>query len=462
MPRLSTISRFLYSSHGTRWRIWDFLVGMVAFLPGWFLSPYHLQRTPSEQYLVIMGALYGFILAGAARSTAVPVPESHASRYELLTSSIMAVIISYVLFMLPVSLFLVRAYGRYIVIPQIVIAFCGLFAPRFLLMGIMKRNPVNVVIYGAGKNGRRLLELIKGSNRFDCLGFLDTNTDLHEQQRDDTPPILGSIDSCGPDELQDLGTDLVIISVKAKNLLDSNARKITHLPLHNIEVLNKGAFIEKYFKKISVEYGCPQWFASTPSLPGNSSMFFFKRLLDILCVIPGLVISLPLWIPIAIGVKLSSPGPIFFVQKRVGYRGRIFTIIKFRTMGVDAEKDGAQWAVKKDPRVTWFGRFLRISRLDEIPQLINVLLGQMTLVGPRPERPEFVDELSKEIPYYDYRCLVPPGLTGWAQIKYRYGATKKDALRKLEYDLFYIRNISISLDIEIMLRTLPMIMKGSR
>lgn len=455
-------SSFFYSKHGTRWRIWDFLVGVVAFFPGWFLSPYHADQIPSLFYLSIMGALYGFILTTSSRAAAVPGPETRTSRYRLFTSACIAVMISYVLFMLPVSIILVRAYGRYIVIPQALVAFCGIFGPRFFLTSVMSSRPSKVVIYGAGKNGRELLQLVKDSSRFQCLGFLDTSEEVHKKKKVDDQPVLGSIDSFGPDELQALGTELVIISVKAKTLLDSNARKITHLPLHNIEVLNKGAFIERYFQKTSVEFGCPQWFASSPSLPGNSSIFFFKRLLDIVCVIPALLVSLPFWIPIAIGIKVCSPGPVFFVQKRVGFKGRIFNILKFRTMGVDAEKDGAKWAEKEDPRVTRFGRFLRITRLDEIPQLVNVLAGQMTLVGPRPERPEFVDELSKEIPYYDYRCLVPPGLTGWAQIMYKYGATKEDALRKLEYDLYYIRNLSIPLDIEIILRTVPLMMKGSR
>jgi lipopolysaccharide/colanic/teichoic acid biosynthesis glycosyltransferase len=171
---------------------------------------------------------------------------------------------------------------------------------------------------------------------------------------------------------------------------------------------------------------------------------------------------LPLFPLIALAIKLDSHGPVLFKQKRVGRNGRNFDIYKFRTMVRDAEKNGAQWAVEKDPRVTRIGRILRRTRLDEVPQLWNVLKGDMSLVGPRPERPEFVEELAKEIPYYEQRHLVPPGLTGWAQVRYRYGASKEDAVRKLQYELYYVRHLSIMFDIEILLRTIPLVARGSR
>lgn len=462
MPPKLTNFRIFYSKHGTRWRVWDFLVGLVAFIPGWYLSPHHMERVPEPYYMVIMGALHGVILAVMSRLTAVPNPEERSSGYELLAAASLAVLGSYLVFSLPVTLILVRTYGRYIVLTQLAISFVGVVIPRFLLMGFISRNPLKVVIYGAGQNGQKLLTLLNDTSRFRCLGFLDVDETVHQNGEQLGAPVLGSITKIGGDGLQALGTELVIVSVRAKNLMDCNAQVLADLPLHNIEVLNKGAFLEQHFKKVSVEFGCPQWFASSPSLPGNRSTFFFKRMLDVACAIPGLIISLPLWIPIAVGVKLTSPGPVFFTQKRVGFRGREFTMIKFRTMKRDAERNGAQWAEHRDPRVTSFGRFLRVTRLDELPQFVNVLLGQMTLVGPRPERPEFVEELTQEIPYYEHRYLVPPGLTGWAQVMYRYGASKEDALNKLEYDLYYVRHLSIMFDIEILLRTIPMIMKGSR
>ena len=176
----------------------------------------------------------------------------------------------------------------------------------------------------------------------------------------------------------------------------------------------------------------------------GSRGFAAKRVLDVVGALTGLLLTLPFWPILAAAIKLSSPGPVFFSQTRVGFRGRNFEMLKFRTMRQDAEKDGAQWAVEGDPRVTRFGRFLRTARLDELPQLINVLRGDMALVGPRPERPEFVCDLVHEVPFYARRHLVPPGLTGWAQIRFPYGASKEDALRKLQFDLYYRKTATYS------------------
>ncbi|MCL2330242.1 MAG: sugar transferase, partial [Phycisphaerae bacterium] len=157
-----------------------------------------------------------------------------------------------------------------------------------------------------------------------------------------------------------------------------------------------------------------------------------------------------------------SPGPIFYSQQRVGLNGRLFNLYKFRTMFCNAEQNGHQWASKDDPRVTTIGWYLRRSRLDELPQLWNILCGHMSVVGPRPERPEFVTELSPQIRFFNERHLVKPGLTGWAQINYRYGASVEDAKRKLQLDLWYIKHMSIELDFTIFLRTLGTVFLGSR
>ena len=174
----------------------------------------------------------------------------------------------------------------------------------------------------------------------------------------------------------------------------------------------------------------------------------------------GLLLCLPFIPFIMLAVRLSSPGPIFFRQTRVGRHGRPFSLIKFRTMRDDAEADGAIWATANDSRVTPLGRFLRKSRLDEIPQLWNVLKGEMSFVGPRPERPEFVGWLAKEIPFYELRHMVRPGITGWAQVRYHYGASLEEAKRKLEYDLYYVKHLSLGLDLLIMFETIKIIMLG--
>jgi lipopolysaccharide/colanic/teichoic acid biosynthesis glycosyltransferase len=168
-----------------------------------------------------------------------------------------------------------------------------------------------------------------------------------------------------------------------------------------------------------------------------------------------LAVLLPL---VALAIKLDSPGPVFYSQERTGYRGRVFRVWKFRSMVAAAEADGrARWAKPGDPRVTRVGRALRASRLDELPQVLNVLRGEMSIVGPRPERPEFVAALEQQIPFYRARLLVKPGLTGWAQIKYRYGSTAQDALVKLQYDLYYVKHRSLLLDALIIARTIGVV-----
>lgn len=186
-----------------------------------------------------------------------------------------------------------------------------------------------------------------------------------------------------------------------------------------------------------------------------------KRLFDIVFASLILLVSLPFLPLIALLIKLDSRGPALFRQTRTGLHGKPFSAVKFRSMEVGAEKDGEpQWAQRGDPRVTRLGRFLRKTRIDEIPQLLNVLKGEMSVIGPRPERPEFVRRLQDLIPYYNERCLVKPGLTGWAQINFQYGSSAGDALKKLQYDLFYIKNRSLPLDIGILLKTVNIILSG--
>jgi len=184
-----------------------------------------------------------------------------------------------------------------------------------------------------------------------------------------------------------------------------------------------------------------------------------KRAVDLLGAGGLLILSIPTVLVTAILIKISSKGPVFFPQKRVGLKGKVFTLYKFRTMRVNAEPEGAKWAQSNDERIFPLGRFLRKTRIDELPQCWNIFKGEMSLIGPRPERPEFTSQLAKEIPYYDLRHIVKPGLTGWAQVCYRYGSSTEDALRKLQFDLYYIKNYSLLLDLNILLRTIQVTMR---
>lgn len=228
-----------------------------------------------------------------------------------------------------------------------------------------------------------------------------------------------------------------------------------------ISYFNFPTFYEKLTGKIPVASLEKTWFLEN-LLEGNKKMYeIIKRTEDIVFILIFGSLSLLLVPFIALGVKLTSPGPIVFKQTRTGKGGKNFTAMKFRTMVTNAEAQGPQWATKNDARVTSFGRFLRKSRLDEIPQFINILKGDMSFVGPRPERPEFFSMLASSIPYYKERLLVQPGLSGWAQINFKYGESVEDAMTKLQYDLFYIKNRSFALDTTIILKTISTVLSAS-
>jgi exopolysaccharide biosynthesis polyprenyl glycosylphosphotransferase len=188
---------------------------------------------------------------------------------------------------------------------------------------------------------------------------------------------------------------------------------------------------------------------------------YSKRITDVVLASALLISTLPLMLLVALAIKCDSAGPVFYRQERVGLRGRHFTVLKFRSMRNDAEADGRPvWAATQDPRITRVGRFIRWVRIDELPQLLNVLRGEMSIVGPRPERPHFVEQFNKLIPLYDDRHAVLPGITGWAQISYSYGASLEDAREKLRYDLYYVANWSFELDLKILLATVGVVLSG--
>ena len=211
---------------------------------------------------------------------------------------------------------------------------------------------------------------------------------------------------------------------------------------------------EQYTGKIAVENLRPSWMIFSEGFTKTAIFEVVKRLSDIVFSLAGLLAAGPVMLLVALALRLASNGPVLYSQLRVGRNGSPFIIYKFRSMRVDAEaQSGAVWSTRGDPRVTKLGRFLRRTRLDELPQLWNVLRGDMSLVGPRPERPEFIAELERKIPYYGQRHAVRPGLTGWAQVRHHYGSSVNDAQEKLQYDLFYIKHLSFAFDAYIILET---------
>jgi len=237
--------------------------------------------------------------------------------------------------------------------------------------------------------------------------------------------------------------------------------ELLELRLGGVKVEEATSWLEKITGRIEVEQLYPSWLIFADGFRFSSGFIILRRLFSTIIAATGLLLALPLLPFVMLAVKLDSKGAVFYRQKRVGLGGSQFYCYKFRTMREDAEADtGATWATDDDPRITRVGKFLRKARLDELPQLLNVLRGDMSLVGPRPERPEFVAALNEKIPYYHLRHSVRPGITGWAQILYKYGSSIEDAKEKLRYDLYYIKNSSAGLDLLIIVNTIKIVLLG--
>ena len=271
------------------------------------------------------------------------------------------------------------------------------------------------------------------------------------------PGVIGTVEDI-PAIVRARAVDQVVVS-----LADARGRlpmdKLLEMKIDGVRFAHLATIYEKYTGKIAVENLRPSWLIFSDGFRKGRFQDLVKRALDVAFAALGLLLALPILLLVAIAVKLSSRGPAMYHQERVGQYGRVFVLHKFRSMRVDAEKDtGAVWARSNDDRVTPIGNFIRRTRLDELPQLWNVLRGDMSLVGPRPERPQFVSSLTREIPYYGQRHTVRPGVTGWAQVCYAYGASVEDALEKLQYDLFYIKNRTLSLDLFVIAKTVKTVL----
>jgi sugar transferase (PEP-CTERM system associated) len=237
--------------------------------------------------------------------------------------------------------------------------------------------------------------------------------------------------------------------------------EMLQLRLSGIKIEEAASWLEKISGRIEVDNLYPSWLIFAEGFRFSAGFMLLRRMIAILAAATLLLIVLPILPLVILAIKLDSRGPVLYRQRRVGLGGKVFHCYKFRTMRQDAEADtGATWATDDDPRITRVGHFLRTSRLDEIPQLWCVLKGDMSFVGPRPERPEFVDMLAKEIPFYAVRNAVRPGITGWAQVRYKYGNTVADAKEKLQYDLYYIKNMSLGLDLLIIFQTVKIVLLG--
>ena len=317
-----------------------------------------------------------------------------------------------------------------------------------------------VLILGNGQLARQMGDLIcTGDTQFTLAGYLECTDEGESEARD------AAADLVVPREADLLSTArkaragvIVVALTERRGVLP--LQEMMQCKLEGVKVVDAPTFYEMAQEKLMLEEITPGWIIFSSGFQRTALSSIYKRCIDLVLSLLGLLLSAPFFPLIALTIKLDSSGPLFFKQVRVGSGERPFTLFKFRSMKQDAERDGAVWAEKNDVRVTRVGRILRDYRIDEVPQLYNVLKGDMSLIGPRPERPEFVQLLKKDIYYYSKRHTIKPGLTGWAQVRYPYGATVDDAVEKLRYDLYYIKNLSFLLDSQIIFETVKVVLFG--
>ncbi len=314
-----------------------------------------------------------------------------------------------------------------------------------------------IIIIGTGKLATDIAIEVEGKSDsgYKILGFIGKEEPGFNPNK---APIFGVLEDLS-DSLISEKVDRIVVApddrrgtIPVQTLIQCKMRGI---------VMDQGvAFYEQITGKILVERLDPSWIFFSEGFGFSRWKRSLKRMLDLSLSLPMLIASIPILLVSALIIKLESSGPVFYQQERIGEHSSTFKLIKLRSMCQDAEKNGAVWASVNDDRVTRFGAFMRKTRIDELPQLWNVLKGEMSLVGPRPERPIFVDKLIKIIPYYDIRHATKPGVTGWAQVCYPYGASTEDALRKLEYDLYYLKNSTVPLDLFIIFKTVKTVLFG--
>jgi sugar transferase (PEP-CTERM system associated) len=359
--------------------------------------------------------------------------------------------------------------GERAVSVELALVALAVFAPltvvmRGVFLGIMNLDAFRhrVLVIGSGRLAAKIEALgRRPKRRFQALGFVEFGEgDLMVQSRLSRDEVF---DKRGLMEFarENAVDEIVIASDERRGL---PVTQLLACKLLGLPVIDFATFYEREAGEIDLDELKPSWLIFSDGFNLNRFHMIFKRVFDVAFSSLFLLLTLPVTALAAVAIKLDSRGPLFYRQERVGRNGATFDVLKFRSMRVDAEKDGPQWADAKDNRVTAVGQFIRKTRIDEIPQVVNVLKGDMSFIGPRPERPVFVEELRRHIPYYDERHRMKPGITGWAQVNYPYGASIDDAKGKLAYDLYYIKNNSFFLDLIILLRTVRVILwaEGAR
>jgi sugar transferase (PEP-CTERM system associated) len=327
---------------------------------------------------------------------------------------------------------------------------------RLVHEDVFKRR---VLVYGSGQGATSIAELRRRSDRrgFVLVGFVKADGEARAVPVKTLDPTLGLFELCVRHEV-----DEIVVAMDDRRR-QFPLRELLECRLAGVDVTELLTFLERETGRVRLDVLNPSWLIFGPGFRRDPLRLFSSRTLDIVASLLILMVSLPVMILSALAILVEDGwrGPVFYRQARVGGAGRSFALLKFRSMRPDAETDGQpRWAAKDDPRVTRVGAVMRKLRIDELPQILNVLRGNMSLVGPRPERPQFVTDLAQKIPYYVERHCVKPGITGWAQLCYPYGSSEQDAIEKLQYDLYYIKNNSFLFDLSILLQTVEVVFMG--
>lgn len=353
--------------------------------------------------------------------------------------------------------------GRGIMALSLLFSFFGMLLTRAVFFGALGHDALKrrVLVIGTGSRAfevEGLLERLGPTAGFQLVGFVPCGDVRHQPARSQ---LLGDCKSLRA-LVREHRVDEIVVGVRDRRNGHLSMQELFECKLEGVSIVDLPTFFERETGLIQLVSLSKSWLVYSEGFYRSFRRRLFKQIFDVCASGIMLIVTLPVMLLGALAIWLETGGPVLYRQTRIGERGRAFEILKFRSMRVDAEKDGiAQWARKNDDRITRVGRFLRLTRIDELPQLVNVLRGDMSFVGPRPERPRFVTEISRDVPVYTTRHSVKPGITGWAQIRYPYGASVDDAVKKLQFDLYYVKNHSLFLDLVIMFQTAQVVLFGT-
>ncbi|MEA2101705.1 MAG: sugar transferase [Thermodesulfobacteriota bacterium] len=435
--------------------ILDFVIAYGSVFLGKYVQTFLPGLSLPDAFLLYKAMIFASILVGCYYFQ-----DLYAWRYMKRSAEVFSSILlsgGIILILLAAVYYVVPSIGldRNILLVAIISSLFLSYLFRVAYLGLRSSDiaRIKAVILGDGENARFLIsELVSVLHPVEFEGYIgEENPKISVRYLGDVSGISGIIDDIRPDVLV-VALDRWRGKMPIHDLLD--------IKLSKCDVTDGPSFYEDVTGKILVEGIRPSSMIFTHGFLRTNMQVMLKRVFDIFFASLGTICAFPVMFAAAIAIRMDSPGPVFYFQDRVGRDGKDFHVIKFRSMVEDAEKNGPQWASEGDPRITRIGRFIRKTRIDELPQFINVLKNDMSFVGPRPERRYFVDQLKEHIPYYALRLHIKPGITGWAQVNYPYGDTIEDSRQKLKYDLYYAKNRSLWLDIVIIFQTLKVALKG--